>query len=57
MIMKVEECSRCEFNARTLSDSVLCEFNSELEHRVFSEGNVVGCPKTEDRKKVKRFFQ
>ena len=54
--IKVEDCSKCEFNAETLSDSILCEFNSELEHHVLSEGRVVGCPKPEERKKFKKLF-
>jgi hypothetical protein len=54
--MKIDDCVKCEFNIESLSDSILCTFASEVEHHVLSQGNVVGCPKNEERKGLKKFF-
>ena len=54
--MKIEECENCEFHVEKLSDSVLCQFEGDLEHHILSEKKIVGCPKQPEKKGLKKFF-
>ncbi len=42
--MKITDCLACEFHVEHVSDSVLCSYNAEIEHRVISGTDVVACP-------------
>lgn len=50
--MKVDDCKKCEFIMEALTDSILCRYNREVEHRVTDRGNVVACPKEHQKRKV-----
>jgi len=55
--MKIDECENCEFHVERLSDSVLCQFDGELEHHVLSDKNVVGCPTQPEGGWFKKLFR
>lgn len=50
LYMKIEECNKCEHHVDQVSDSVLCRYTKEIEHRVLSGDSVVSCPKGEIKK-------
>lgn len=49
--MTIEDCSTCEHHINAFSDSVLCKFNYEIEHRVIDRGIIVLCPRENKSKK------
>ncbi|PKL40066.1 MAG: hypothetical protein CVV44_07570 [Spirochaetae bacterium HGW-Spirochaetae-1] len=56
-IMKLEECRQCEFHMEHVSDSILCRFNHEIEHRVLNGDTVIACPKAEKPRGLKALFK
>ncbi len=48
--MKIDECIKCEYHVEHVSDSVLCRYTSEIEHRVLSGDTVVACPRDVKKK-------
>ena len=54
--MKLDDCKKCEFFMEHVSDSVLCRFNYEIEHRVLNGNSIVNCPKAPAKKGLSKLF-